>query len=261
MPPQFNTTSVPLFKSTGIPAMNALCCCDVPPTCFCTEFIFRPPCGCVEEDFGTDKVLGDAVFSITGSLISLPFRGTNFSPFPFVVCNGPDCVDISGSYVVPCSTTACYNVLQYVCTVERAFSTPLDIYYQTKVTFLYRLFNNAIVLECSMISTFHGAPVGSSNPAPTFATPCQPVSITWLSSNLQSRRSGRNWQASVPRTLYDAYVFQLGGDCTTDCNPLTAVRSCIAGSQSMTADVIQDGTGDSCAFSGLSISVSVNTPA
>jgi len=272
MPSQFKATSVPLFKASGVPAMDADCCCEDPPLCFCSELRPVAPCICLTEDFGDDKVWGDAVFDITGSLIPKCFRGPNYAAaIGWCPCDAPTCVDISGSYVVPCRTTICYDILQFVCTYsnfEFGFGVVTrDYYYRTAMTltnaFVPTVGGSKIVLQVELISQVYRAAVGTTNPQPYFDL-CSNWNLGGgfeeLAVGNNLRVSRRTWLSETNIATHSRYDYVLGGKCTEVCNPVSVQPKCSDGYQIADSDFIFDSNGDSCAFSDLGISVSLNAP-
>jgi len=285
MPPQFNATSIPLFKATGIPAMNAACCCDVPPECLCTalKFLSGGDCGCITEEYPDDIYdRGDLTVDITGSMTGFPLS-VRFPIWVFPQCPAPgSCVDISGSYVVPIETTHHYVHCQYVCTVQQAFTPTYDYYYVTQLRFDHRclpfilttnlgLSTGLRTIVASATSLVYRALAGTTNIYPTLTGPLTspPVFAPNFSQGQESYFDGtrivylasqRIWSWIDPFTTLADWLFQPDTLCTSDCNTIIQRRQCVSGSLSATTNEYYDSGLNSCGMAGISMSASLGAP-
>jgi hypothetical protein len=279
MPPQFNATSIPLFKSTGIPAMDSDCCCNEAPDCFCSEFRLTLACSCLTEPYGDIFLRNNVTFNISGTLIPFPVQCLSFIPFT------PDnCVDISGSYVLPPQTHHWYIHAQYVCTRQEAFRPNRDLYYVTRLQLRHECINvqafsniGEFVADrsifCFLSSQVMSAPAGASNPYPSLTGPSStpqslPTGVVngWFDlgayPGVPSIRpfSELQWSWQEPGLTYDDWLFNLDGNCTEECNTPTARRRCTSGTLTPTTLLVRDYGYHSCGMSGMTVTATVGDP-
>ena len=276
---QFKATSVPLFKSSGTPAMNAACCCDTPPECFCSVLKFAgdsADCGCLTEDFGTQLFdRGDATFDLSGTMT--PFGNPCLPP--------SDCVDVSGSYVVPVDTTHWYVQAQYICTLQPGpFQSFRDYYHVTTIQLqhycvgrFYRslMFEDEIPsgfvhLICEITSSVRSVVTGSENPYPSLtgplALPVFPSSWTtgggtyFDGTRNRSFNSVKTWRWLESVSSFDDFLFVPDSTCTSECNTIIGRRACVSGAITPTAVNNYDSGLRSCGPSGVDIAVTIAAP-
>lgn len=243
---QFKTTGVPLFKSTGVVAMDADCCCEE--ECLCDVPATAPTaCNCQTADYAAFKTFGTVTVTISGS--STPTAAT--SPG----CSAPaSCSDVVGTYVIACEDDQdqYWRVDQFVCS-----SGGWDYYYANTLRITYTVGATVSVrvrLGCNKVRI----PTGDPNPYPT-VTPWggpQPTgSIAVLYQHLWSETNGS----------YNRWFYVLGGDCTTECNTSTLIPACNVSSGSVTpttsyisGSALSDNV---CHPSSLSVAISITAAA
>jgi hypothetical protein len=91
---QFIGSGIPLFKSSGVPAMNVNCCCgdDTP----CVAII--PPCRCVDRFTPFNLIDADLFITIPPDFSTCPDATNLTNPS----CTPVPGADLSGTYVVEC---------------------------------------------------------------------------------------------------------------------------------------------------------------
>lgn len=242
MPPQFNTTSIPLFKSTGIPAMNAACCCGEP--CLCTELKTPPTaCQCMNSDFGSYMNRGTATVTVTGSATAYPFSVS----VPGCV---PACASLTGTYVVPCGTTSMWCNAVFICNdgfFDRYYISFIRIIYQTLSVDGVRVFFGSYLVT-----------VGGGTPPPTSLTAgcIFPFTDTSVGSFPNHSTATHTWDETA---THDDWRYNFTGSCTSECNEIVTRRACAQGVKTMSMVSVDSGF-DSCKVSDYTVTLEIGPP-
>lgn len=243
---QFKATGVPLFKTTGVVAMDVDCCCDLPP-CVCDVGTPEPTaCNCQTEDYGSYKNFSTITVTITGT--ATPTAAT--SPG----CSAPaSCADVTGTYVMACadSRDQHYRVDQYVCT-----DGTWDYYYANTLRIFYQI-GTPIAIAVRLGSNKVRIPTGDPNPYPTLTSWAGPQP-SGAGSVLYEHR----FEETPP--LRQRWQYVLGGDCREECNTSLGIVGCnvTTGTVTLTTSYISGNasTDNVCHPASHSVSVSVAVP-
>ena len=225
MTQQFLSSGVPLFKASGVPAMDPNCCCEEVP-CVCSvpnpELAGFGGCDCFTSAFGTRQTQPD--ITITPTIVTTPYALGFPSPYG---CAAPGtCPAFAGSIVIPCGTGPSVVAIDYVEVCTPAFNTAVDYFIQVRI-----------------------ASYGSIS-----------VDSGWCTRTISTGVRGflnimETWTAFHTPSLpnLDQYEYVPSAECREECNTINGYAQCRSGSGAASdAFTLGPATSNCCSLVGSS---------